>query len=71
METTCPIDFKLTGLIVWAYESLYIIFQVILKFYKSIKFLNFRDHRCLLWSCKYAYKLKELKKLYLFSEKTS
>ena len=60
METICPIDFKITGLIVHAYRDLYIIFQVILKFYKNIVIFNFEDHRHLLWSCKYTDKLKEL-----------
>ena len=35
-EITCPIDFKLTGSIVWVNRSLYINFQAILKFYKNI-----------------------------------
>ena len=35
-ETTCPIDFKLTGSIVQFNRNLYTDFQVILKFYKNI-----------------------------------
>ena len=40
-ETTCPIDCKLTALIVWANKSLHIVFQVILKFYKNTGIFNF------------------------------
>ena len=57
METTCPIDFKLTGSNMQANRSLYIDFQVILKFYINLKILSCKGHRCLLWSCKYTNKL--------------
>ena len=63
LKTTCPIELKLAGLIVLVNKSLYIEFQVILKFYKNIGIFNFKDHRYLLWSCNHAYKLKELKAL--------
>ena len=59
-KNTCPIEFKLTGSIVGANKSLYIDFQVILKFYKNIRIFNFKGHRCFLWSSKHVNKLKEL-----------
>ena len=34
-KTMCPIEFKLTGSIAQANKSLYINFQVILKFYRN------------------------------------
>ena len=38
-DTTCPIDFKLTGFNMWAIRSIYTNFQAIIKFYKTLKFL--------------------------------
>ena len=58
-ETTCLIDFKLTGSIVQGNRSLYTDFQVILKFYINLRIFSFKGHRHLLWSCKYTDKLKE------------
>ena len=59
LKTTCPIELKLTGSIVWANRSLYIDFQVILNFHKNSSIFNFKGHRYVLWSCKHTYKLKE------------
>ena len=57
-KTTCLIDFKLTGSIVWVNRSLYTNFQAILNFHQNLWIFNFKGHRCLLWSCKYTDKLK-------------
>ena len=58
MKTTYPTELKLTELIEQVNNDLYTDFQTILNFYKFFGIFNFEGHRCLLWSCKYANKLK-------------
>ena len=58
MKTTQSILMKFTQLNKWAIWTSYIKFQVILKFFVNLGNLIFKGHRCLLWSCKYANKLK-------------
>ena len=60
MKTICLIYFKLTGSVEQVNKSLYIDFQAILNFHVNLRILGFKGHRCLLWSCKYTNKLKQL-----------
>ena len=48
VETTCLINFKLTGSNVQANRSMYTDFQAILKFYINIQIFNCKGHRHLL-----------------------
>ena len=63
MKTTYLIELKLTELIEWVNDGLYTDFQSILNFQLNFGIFNFKAYRDLLWSCKYPYKLKELKYL--------
>ena len=61
MKTTYPIELKLKGFIERVNDGLYTDFQSILKIDKNFIIFNFKAYRCLIWSCKYPYTLKELK----------
>ena len=69
MKTIYLIELKLTGLIEWVNEDLYINFQSILNFHKNIYNFKFKGYGDFLWSWNYPYKLKQLK-IGLFRIKT-
>ena len=59
-KSTWQILMKLTHVIKGGMQSLHTNFQANLYFHKKLRNMKFKCHKCLLWSCKHANKLKLL-----------